>query len=564
MKTRARSSLVLLLATTHFGCSDAVPPQSGDLVLHSAQILTMDDRLPNANAVWLARGTIQAVGTDREVLALAPADAKRIDLAGRTVVPGFNDNHTHAFAAGRLFEKPVLFRKSCEEIEAIVAAEAQRLPEGEWIEGAHWDYPTCPAPHRDRLDRAAPEHPVSLIQFSGHAAWVNSRMLERLGIDRNTPDPEGGQIVRDAAGEPTGVLRDTAMPSAGAGVARDLLFPDPHRRHLRKALALFREAGITSVQDNAWQPLSVWHLASLRDRGELTARFSLWPLGESPWIRRLMGLANGSLDEAWLRPGPAKHFADGAFSTRTAWLHGEAYADEPGNFGAPRYEAAEIESLYLDAARDRRQIAVHAIGDAAVSQLLDALEAVQQEVPDLPSLRMRFEHVQLVAEGDVERMKSLGVVANIHPFALASPAKDLRLLGADRARRAYPYRTMIDAGVAVSCGSDLPAEVEFHPMLAIDYLVNRKNIARDAGPLNAEERLTPEQALHCYTMGSAYAEFAEDQKGSIRVGKFADLVVLNANPTRVATESLKDIAVELTIVGGRVVYDASGSRAGSE
>jgi hypothetical protein len=555
---RSRFSIhCALLAAVLVACDTPTIQPPPDLVLHDAQILTMDPAHRFAEAVWLSQGEIRAVGSDADIFARAPREAKRVDLEGRTVVPGFNDNHTHAFGAGRLFDQPVLRRKTCTEIEAIIAAEATRKPEGEVIEGAHWDYSSCPDPHRDMLDRAAPDHPVSLIQFSGHASWVNSRMLEEMGIDRDTEDPEGGQIVRDPSGEPTGVLRDTAMPSAGSAVMRSLLVPSEHRRHLRVALDLFRRAGITSVQDNTWQPLSVWHLANFRDEGTLTARFSLWPMGdELDLTRRLMSLAGGSYDGAWLRLGPAKHFADGAFSTRTAWLLGESYADEPGNNGAPRHDQEAIDAIVLEAAEDGRQIAVHVIGDAAASQVLNALERASEHVPDIASLRMRLEHVQLVAPGDLERMRSLGVVANIHPFALTSPTKDERLLGAERARRAYPYRSLIEAGVPVSCGSDIPAEVDYHPMLGIYYLVTRQNVEGTAGPLNSDEQLTPEQALHCYTMGSAYAEFAEGRKGSITPGKWADLAVLDANPITSYPERIKDIQVEMTIVGGRVVYDS--------
>ena len=547
----------LIVVIVLFGCGDAPPPKAADLVLHNGTFLTMDPGQPRASAVWLSEGQIRAVGHEHEVLSAAGSEVERVDLAGRTVVPGFNDNHTHAFFAGRLFDAPVLHRMSCREIEAVVAAEAARVPKGERIEGAHWDYLTCPNPHRSMLDRAAPDHSVNLTQFSAHAAWVNTRMLEEMGIDRDTQDPEGGQIVRDAEGVATGILRDTAMPSAGTGVVLDLLSPTAHRRFLERALDIFRRAGITSVQDNTWQPFSVWHLASMRREGTLTARFSHWPMGEVDLARRAMSLAAGSFDEAWLRLGPAKHFADGAFSTRTAWLLGDSYADEPGNHGAPRHESDAADAIFLEAARDRRQVAVHAIGDAAVAQLLDSLERARAEVPDIAELRMRFEHVQLVAAGDFERMKDLGVVANIHPFALSTPNKDVQLLGTSRARNAYPYRSLLEAGIPLSCGSDIPAEVDYHPMWAIDYLVNRTSLDRAAGPLNPDERLTPEQAIHCYTMGSAFAEFAEDVKGSITKGKFADLAVLSDDPTTVPPDRLKNIAVEMTIVGGHIVFDAT-------
>ncbi|MCP4006426.1 MAG: amidohydrolase [bacterium] len=550
-RVRPGPRAAVLLATL-LACGAPDPSPAPDLVLTGGRIITLDPDKPDANAIWLSGGAIRAVGSSEEIAALAPTDAKRIDLQGQTVVPGFNDNHVHAFGAGRLFQQPVLHRKSCEEIEAIIAAEVPKHAPGELIEGAHWDYPGCPHPHREMLDRAAPDNPVSLLQFSAHASWVNSRRLEEMGIDRSTVDPQGGQIVRDARGEPTGVLRDTAMQSGGDGLLLEVLSPAAHRHNLDVALDLFRRSGITSVQDNTWQPITVWHLARYRDRGDLTARFSHWPMGGNSLVRHLMDLV--SYDGEWLSLGPAKHFSDGAFSTRTAWLLGEGYEEEPSNRGAPRHSQEEMNSIVEDAAADSRQIAIHAIGDAAVQQILDAVEHVRNDYPQVDRLRIRLEHVQLVAEEDVERMREFGLVANLHPFALATPNKDIALLGKERALRAYPYKTLLDSGVPISCGSDVPAEVDYSPLLGMYYLVTRMNIEGTEGPHNSVERFTPLEALRCYTLGSAYAEFKEDVKGSITPGKWADLAVLSEDPTAVEPARIKDIEVSMTLVAGRIVY----------
>ena len=312
-----------------------------DVLFHNGEIVTVDEENPAAEAVWISRGRIRFVGSNDEAISLAPTDVERIDLKGRTLVPGFNDNLAHSFGAGRFFQQPLLWGKTCREIEEIIAEQAMKTKPGETIMGSSWDYPTCPEPHKDMLDRAAPQNPVFLVQYSGHAAWVNSRMLEEMEIDRNSPDPKGGQIVRDTNGEPTGILRDTAMESAGASAGiSDVLLPGLHKKNLDKALEVYRKSGITTVQDNTWMPMTVWYLAGYKKEGKLPARFSIWLIGDSALTRFLMKLA--IYDKSWLHKGPSKLFADGAFSTRTAWLSSGSYADEPGNSGSPRHTQEEM------------------------------------------------------------------------------------------------------------------------------------------------------------------------------------------------------------------------------
>jgi len=532
--------------------AESFAADNNGLVLHNGNVITMDQERPGAQAVAMRDGRIVFTGSNREALELAGPGARKIDMEGGTLVPGFNDNHTHTLAAGAFYLEPILRGLSCEQIAEVVESEARKKGPGELITGNSWDYPWCPEPTKELLDKAAPRNPVFLVQYSGHAAWVNSRTLQNMGIDRDTPDPEGGQILRDEGGEPTGVLRDTAMGSSTyIRFAKELLSRNKHREMLEKALSLYRTAGITSVQDNTWEPLTARLLARYRRNETLACRFTCWPYGQAWSAAHLMKLA--SYDPEWVRSGPWKYFADGAFSTRTGWLT-EPYADEPGNFGEPRLEPEELEEKIMSAARHRRQIAVHAIGDRAVHEVLDAIERAQHLYPWTAELRMRIEHVQLVMPGDIERMKRLGVVACVQPFAVSAPRKDLTLLGPQRAARAYPYRSLVDAGVPVSLGSDIPAEVDYQPLLNMYYAVTRMNKEGDQGPLNPHECLTPFQALYAYTMGSAYAEFMENEKGSITEGKLADLVLLSEDPLAVAPARIKDIEVEMTIVAGRVVY----------
>jgi predicted amidohydrolase YtcJ len=528
-----------------------IPDQA--YIFYNANVITVDAKNPRAEAVATKDGKIVFVGSSKEALALAIPGAKKVDLKGRTVVPGFNDDHVHTLAAGNFYLQPLLWGKTCKEIAAVVKAEAAKKKPGEPVLGNSWDYDKCPKPDKALLDAAAPDRPVFLVQYSGHAAWVNSKKLRELGIDKNTPDPKGGQIVRNEQGEPTGVLRDEAMGSSAYGdFLKALLSDERHRAIIDRALQLYRENGITSVQDNTWEPFTNRLLYRYDYAGTLTARFDCWPQGDSILFTLFNWFAK--FDEPMISRGPVKYFADGAFSTRTGWMI-EPYADEPNNYGSPRYTPEELAKIITDAAGSRTRLAFHAIGDRAITEILNALEKAQEKYPWTKELRMRIEHVQIVKPGDIERMKRLGVVACVQPFAACNPDKDVKLLGPARAKTAYPYKSMLRAGVPVALGSDAPAEVDFQPLLNIYYAVTRKNKDGSAGPLNAAESLTPEEALYCYTMGSAYAELREMEKGSLTAGKLADLVVLSRDLTRVAPDEIKGIEVLATVTGGRVVFD---------
>jgi predicted amidohydrolase YtcJ len=524
-----------------------------DLVLFNGNIITVDANKTVAEAVAVSDGRIAFVGNSEYALLMADKDTRKIDLKGKTLVPGFNDNHTHSFGAGSFFLQPLLWGKSCEEVAEVVKVEASKKRPGELITGSSWDYPTCPAPHKSILDDAAPDNPVFLTQYSGHGSWVNSRMLDKMGIDKNTKDPEGGQIVRDENGEPTGVLRDTASGSAQySQFVKQLLVPSRHDEVINKMLTLYKEAGITSVQDNTWEPITARKLMKMHKKGKLTCRFTCWPYGQAKGLPHLMHLA--SFNDEWVRKGPWKYFADGAFSTRTGWLS-KPYADEPGNYGSPRHTPEELDKIYLKAAKSKQQLAMHAIGDQAIHELLNAIEKAQETYPKSINLRHRFEHVQLVMPEDIARMKKLGVIACVQPFTISSPDKDLVLLGPERAKRAYMFKTLFKKGIPVSFGSDVPAEVDYNPLLNIYYAVTRMNKAGTLGPLNPDECFTPYEALYCYTMGSAYAEFMENEKGSIEKGKLADMVVLSEDLTKVPPQEIKNIEALMTIVGGKIVYE---------
>jgi hypothetical protein len=370
-------------------------------------------------------------------------------------------------------------------------------------------------------------------------------MLARLGIRRGTPDPVGGEIVRDSAGEPTGILRDAAIyPLHLKRMRRHVFDRELRGRLLDACLGLLAEAGVTSVQDNTWVPTTVWTLNEYRRAGRLTCRFTCWAYGHDRWLRPLMGLAR--YDRSWVRRGPWKYLMDGTFSTHTAWLL-EPYAGEPENIGTPNGSPADLLRIVRQAVRLRRQVAFHAIGDRMIRAILDAVAAVRAGRPEVGRLRLRLEHAQIFDPADIPRLAELGVLVAAQPTALGSPEKDAAILGAGRAARAYPFRTLLDSGARLSFGSDFPGEIEYRPLEAIHRAVNRP------GP----ERITAGEALACYTRESAFAEFMEADKGVLAPGRLADLVVLSEDPTAVSPERIRDIRVLRTIVGGRTVFERS-------
>lgn len=467
-------------------------------------------------------------------------------VAEGVIFPGFNDNHLHSAVYGDNETYPSLEGQNAEQIVATLKREFEDWPKGKLIMAFSWDYPDCPNPHRSILDDAFPENPVALIQFSGHGAWVNSSMLAELGIDRETPDPEGGVIVREESGEPTGVLRDTALNRIHQ--QRFLQLHRDRRRltaAIERALGHYRELGITSVQDNTWLPQTIGVLRRLKKAGRLSARFSCWPYGVVPWLAFITDLRR--YDPPWYGRGPWKYFLDGTFSTRTAWVRQE-YPGEPGNFGRPVLQGEALDKVLIRAAKKGRQAAFHAIGDGAIHELLDRMEALIHRYPVLRELRIRIEHAQLVDPQDMRRIKELGVIVAAQPHAMGNPEKDEQIIGAERALSAYPHRSLLEAGVPLSFGSDIPGEPTVNPFEAIHHVVNRK------GP----EALTVAEALSAYTEGSAYAEFMENEKGSLRAGRLADVVVLQEDPLEIDRGRLREVRVTETYVGGRRVYRREG------
>jgi predicted amidohydrolase YtcJ len=515
-----------------------------DTVFTNGNIITFDETNPLAEALVIRGDRIAYVGSVDGSADCRTFDAQVIDLQGKTLIPGFNDNHLHVLAMGDYFSKLNLQQLSCEQVvDKLRSLDPSPRPR-EPMYASGWDYPDCPTPHRALLDAHFPNRPVALFQYSGHAAWVNTAFLRKLKVTGRTPDPPGGMIEKDADGAPTGILKDKAvMP-----IHFKRFWQMNTRAKLRamlceKAMGLFRENGITSVQDNTWFPFTVSHYNRLKKHGKLPVRITCWSYGELPWAR--FWLEHKPFDAIWVRKGPRKFFLDGTFSTRTAMLM-HSYQGEAENFGLPAISAERLRLEIQRAVRQRRQLALHAIGDRAIHQFLDVLELFEAEKPQIRALRFRLEHAQLIAPEDLQRLAEWGVLLAVQPSALNDSQKDRQLLGAERAEGAYPYRSILRQGIPLSFGSDVPGESRFKPLELIHLVVNRPS----------RERISAFEALAAYTKGSAYAEFMEKEKGTLTAGKLADCVVLSDDPTRCPPERIRDIRVERTVVGGQTVFAA--------
>ena len=511
-------------------------------VYFNGNIVTMDPKYSNPAAVLVRDDTISVVGSVERVLDAAGDDAVWYDLQGKALLPGFNDNHIHAVSAGLRTGSIDLSGLDQDAILSALKEHRNSNPNEEYMFAYGWDYPDCPSPHREILDAAFPDVPVFLIQFSGHAMWINTEGLRRMGLMQ--PGKKFGQnVLVDDKSIPTGIVREAMGNRYVRNQFRKRsMDPAAIRSSLETILPDLARAGITSVQDNTWFRGAVRILGELKKSGGLTCRFSCFSRDEFPFAPTWFSFL--SFDDDWYHRGPRKFFFDGAFSSRSAWLF-EDYADDPGNSGAGK-TAAEIYKALAPTARRRRQPACHAIGDRAVHEICSAVEQLSKKYPFIKDLRLRIEHAQLINKEDIRRIADLGIIVSSQLPALVNPEKDRKLLGKARAAAAYPYRSLLDAGVKLSFGSDYPGESFFEPLRGIHLAVNRD------GP----ERISVEEALACYTRESAFAEFREDIKGTISPGKLADFVVLSASPLDVPPDTIEHLRVVQTIVGGKAVYQS--------
>lgn len=536
-----------------------------DLILYNGSIITVDREIPAARAVAVQGGLIKAVGEDREILALRQAGTEVLDLQGKGVVPGFNDSHMHMF--GYALTRGMVDLRRSTGIDDLIAAIRGYIQEngiggGAWVFGWGWDqtgFREKRMPNREDLDRVSAEHSIVLMRTCGHVCSVNTVALKGAGIFESAPPVEGGHVDVDGSGKPTGILKEKAMDLVLS------LFP-PMDKEMLKALIImaaddFLRAGLTSVQTD--------DLANFSGSAEelLQAYFELDSGGQMPLrvnaqlllpsmdkLRAFLELGHKTGDgNDFFKIGPLKLLTDGSLGGRTAAL-AAAYADAPGDCGIPIFSREELELLVGTAHAAGMQVAAHAIGDGAIEMVLDAYKTAQEKYPRRDP-RFRVIHASLARPDLLERFRAQGVVADIQPAFVPSdyPFIEERL-GHKRADWAYCWKEFVKRGISLGGGSDCPVETH-DPLQGLHAALTRQDTAGNpSGGWRPEQRLSLEEALQIYTLGSAYCTFEEQSKGSITPGKLADLVVLSHDIGRIEPNAIKDVTVEKTILNGRIVY----------
>ncbi len=511
----------------------------------------MGSREPAVQAVALSGSRVFAIGTSAEMLALAGSGARRFNLGGSCVTPGFNDAHSHPLYGGvALLTQVALEMDSIETIQAAIRSKAAVTPAGEWVVGFLYDDTKTPRPlDRADLDAAAPGHPVVVQHRGGHTAFVNSRALAAVKVDENTPDPPHGSYFRDAAGHHNGRIAEDAVDA----ILKVAIKP-PSREDYRRGAALiskqFASRGITSACEADGNPEILQGYQDARDAGELMGRFYVH-VDYSVLDQMIAAGVHTGLGDEWVRIGAVKLFADGSISERTALLSAP-YAGLGEFRGISR---ASRDVLYEQARKAYLagwQVGTHANGDVAIDTILGVYEQLQREAPRRDP-RLRIEHCTLVTPGLVQRIKAAGVIPL--PFAgyVFFHGEKMHFYGNERLEHMFAMRDFIDAGIRVAPGSDYTASPA-EPMLWLRSEVTRTDA--DGHTWGANQRITVKEAIYCSTVNGAYATFEEGIKGTLEPGMLADLVVWDHDLTTIDPGNLMNVKAERTMLGGRWVYEA--------
>ena len=541
------------------GCQARPVAEPATLIVHNAKVYTMHSAQPTAEAVAVRGDRIVLVGRSDAALELRGADTRVIDAKGATLVPGIQDAHGHFTGLGESLQVLQLRgTTSFEQIVEMVKARAATARPGEWIRGRSWDqndWPTKDWPHHQQLSDAAPNNPVYLTRVDGHAALVNKAALDAAGVTSTTQDPNGGRIIRDAKGEPQGVLIDSAQ---GLVASKIPAVTDAQlEEQILLADAEARKLGLTTVHDAGTTPDVVAAYKRLIDAGKLKTR--LYVMLRGPLSMLEPEFKNGPLINYGghrLSVRAIKIGADGALGSRGAALL-EPYSDEPGTTGLMTMRPEDIYAQTLAASRAGFQTCIHAIGDRGNRVAMDVFERVQAEVPGARNLRMRNEHAQILDAAEIPRFAKLNVIASMQSTHATSdmpwvPAR----IGAERtAEGAYVWQRLMKSGVVLANGSDFPVE-EPNPMLGFYAAVTRQDASgQPQGGWMAEERMSREEMLKSFTWNAAYAAHAEKDLGSLEVGKLADMVLLDKDVMTVEPKAILSTQPLITIIGGEVVFE---------
>jgi len=521
-----------------------------DKLLLNGQVHTLDTVRPCASVVAISGEHILAVGDDSSLRDLLAPGGEVVDLQGLYVLPGLTDCHIHfaSFALG-LRELDLGDAASLDEMLARVAERARGTPPDKWVVGRGWDQERWPErrfPTAADLDLVVPEWPVVLKAKSGHALATNSRALQLAGVSADTPDPSGGRIGRDAAGQPDGLLfEESAMELVAGLVPRPT--PEETDDALRRAFPNAWRVGLTAIHDvDGTRAFGAYQ--RLHARGELGLRVVKYLPARVLDCTLEVGL-RGSLGDDWLRVGGIKAFADGALGPRTAAMLAP-YEGEPDNVGVLTIDEDSLREMVYKAVAGGLPLAVHAIGDRANRLVLDVLGDVGG------GLRHRIEHVQLIHPDDVSQLAALGVVASMQPIHATQDCEMADRYWGERCATAYAWRSLLDASTVLAFGSDCPVE-DLNPFLGIHAAVTRQRVDGFPGPQGwyPEQRLTVEEAVRAYTLGAAYAAGLEDRLGALAPGKLADLIVLDRDIFTCDPMAIAEAQVLATMIGGKFVWE---------
>lgn len=539
------------------------------LVLMNGNIHTMNAASPRAEAVAVIGSRIVEVGGNDEIRRWIGPETRVVDLHGRLMVPGFNDAHAHFYSGGRALASVQLrSARSPEEFRDRMASFAAKIPAGRWVLNGEWDHENwSPArlPTRQLIDEATRDHPVFVSRLDGHMALANSAALKLAGIDRNTPDPPGGAIVRDEHGEPSGILKDAAMDAV------ERVIPEPSTEEItdavRAAMGYAKENGVTSVQEMASPPdaspsgqklrRDVFEVyENLLRSDDLTVRISVHrPL--ALWEQLAAIGVTAPFGGDTLTIGGLKAFADGSLGSSTALLF-HPYLDAPQTSGLAAEDmipVSKMQERIVAADAAGLQVAIHAIGDKANKTILDLYEeAARRNGPR--DRRFRIEHAQHLRQEDIPRFAALHVIASMQPIHLVDDGRWAeKRVGPEVIRGTYAFRSLLDSGAVLAFGSDWPV-APMVPLAGIDAAVTRRTSdGKHPGGWVPEQKISVEEAVRAFTVGSAYAGFAEKIKGSIEPGKLADMAVISTDIFQIAPTAIGDARVDMTVFDGRVVYE---------
>jgi hypothetical protein len=530
-------------------CSSSSP----ELILHNANIYTSNPKQPKSQAIAISNGKIMAVGSNSDILNLASSKTRKINIGGKTITPGFIDAHSHPAYSGNAHLRNVdCDLRSIKEIQDTLKKASLKKPPGEWVFGFKYDDTKTAEKRyitRYDLDVITTDHPIKIVHRGGHTAYVNSMALKLAKIDRNTPTPEGGEIVRGENGEPTGLLKENAVDLVNK-LAPEIFTTQERQAGVKLITEMMSKSGITSVTDAYGDQADLKAYRDAFNAGELSSRIYCMMGYFTIDDMISQGIKTGDGD-SWIRIGGMKLTCDGSISERTARLS-EPYIGRPNDYGIIVMDEEELYSYAIKAHKANWQIGIHANGDVGIDKSLNVFERIQKEYPRQDP-RFRLEHCTVVSSDLIQRIKNLNAIPCPFSTYVYFHGEKMIYYGKERLENMFAVRSFLDAGINVTQTSDYPPG-PFEPMMAIQSSVTRTDMSGNTWGVS--QKISVEEAIKVGTINGAYASYEENIKGSLERGKLADLVVLDEDPVHVDPNTIVDIKIERTMVDGKWVYES--------